>query len=68
MFSGLTASYYINTPPGGTIALILLLFLLAAIAAQRLITQVPIAGLSPEQEPSAAQMAEIVEFANANDV
>ncbi|MBY0008958.1 metal ABC transporter permease [Paenibacillus typhae] len=37
VFSGLTASYYINTPPGGTIALILLLFLLAAIAAQRLI-------------------------------
>ncbi|SDH73816.1 metal ABC transporter solute-binding protein, Zn/Mn family [Paenibacillus typhae] len=32
------------------------------------LTQVPIAGLSPEQEPSAAQMAEIVEFAKANDV
>jgi zinc transport system permease protein len=38
VFSGLTASYYINTPPGGTIALILLVFLLAAIAVQRLIT------------------------------
>ncbi|MNO18892.1 High-affinity zinc uptake system binding-protein ZnuA precursor [compost metagenome] len=32
------------------------------------LTQVPIAGLSPEQEPSAAQMAEIVEFAKAHDV
>jgi zinc transport system substrate-binding protein len=32
------------------------------------ITQVPIAGLSPEQEPSAAQMVEIVEFAKAHDV
>lgn len=32
------------------------------------LTQVPIAGLSPEQEPSAAQMAEIVEFAKANNV
>lgn len=37
VFSGLTASYYINTPPGGTIALILLLFLLLAIAVQKLI-------------------------------
>nr|WP_042196775.1 metal ABC transporter substrate-binding protein [Paenibacillus camerounensis] len=32
------------------------------------LTQVPIAGLSPEQEPSAAQMAGIIEFAKANDV
>jgi zinc transport system substrate-binding protein len=32
------------------------------------LTQVPIAGLSPEQEPSAAQMAGIVEFAKAHDV
>ncbi|WP_054939989.1 metal ABC transporter substrate-binding protein [Paenibacillus ihuae] len=32
------------------------------------LSQVPIAGLSPEQEPSAAQMAEIVEFAKAHDV
>lgn len=37
VFSGLTASYYINTPPGGTIALILLGFLLTAIALQRLV-------------------------------
>lgn len=36
VFSGLTASYYINTPPGGTIALILLLFLLTAISLQKL--------------------------------
>ncbi|WNS46921.1 metal ABC transporter permease [Paenibacillus sp. MMS20-IR301] len=40
VFSGLTASYYINTPPGGTIALILLLFLLAAIAVQRITTAI----------------------------
>jgi len=32
------------------------------------LTQVPIAGLSPEQEPSAARMAEIVEFAKAHNV
>lgn len=38
VFSGLSASYYINTPPGGTIALILLIFLLIAIAGQKLIT------------------------------
>lgn len=36
IFSGLTASYYINTPPGGTIALTLLIFLLVGIAYQRL--------------------------------
>ncbi|MNZ43101.1 High-affinity zinc uptake system membrane protein ZnuB [compost metagenome] len=35
IFSGLTASYYANTPPGGTIALILLVFLLVGIAVQR---------------------------------
>ncbi len=32
------------------------------------LTQVPIAGLSPDQEPSAQEMAEVVEFAKANDV
>ncbi|WP_379153850.1 metal ABC transporter substrate-binding protein [Paenibacillus sp. sgz5001063] len=32
------------------------------------LTQIPIAGLSPEQEPSASQMAGIVEFAKAHDV
>lgn len=37
VFSGLTASYYINTPPGGTIALILLCFLLVAIFIQKLL-------------------------------
>ncbi|OKP89057.1 metal ABC transporter permease [Paenibacillus sp. P32E] len=37
VFSGLTASYYINTPPGGTIALILLSFLLGAISIQKLL-------------------------------
>ncbi|QSF47703.1 metal ABC transporter permease [Paenibacillus tianjinensis] len=37
VFSGLTASYYINTPPGGTIALFLLLFLLTAIGIQKLL-------------------------------
>ncbi|WP_340022599.1 metal ABC transporter substrate-binding protein [Paenibacillus sp. FSL K6-1096] len=38
------------------------------LARQYGLTQVPIAGLSPEQEPSAAQMADIVEFAKANKV
>ncbi|WNS46920.1 metal ABC transporter substrate-binding protein [Paenibacillus sp. MMS20-IR301] len=38
------------------------------LARQYGLTQVPIAGLSPEQEPSAAQMADIVEFAKANNV
>ncbi|QUL56933.1 zinc ABC transporter substrate-binding protein [Paenibacillus tritici] len=38
------------------------------LAQQYGLTQVPIAGLSPEQEPTAAQMAEIVDFAKANDV
>jgi zinc transport system substrate-binding protein len=32
------------------------------------LTQVPIAGLSPEQEPSAADMAHIVDFAKKNNV
>lgn len=38
------------------------------LAKQYGLTQVPIAGLSPEQEPSAAQMAEIIEFAKAHNV
>ncbi|WP_184185377.1 metal ABC transporter permease [Paenibacillus sp. JGP012] len=38
IFSGLTASYQLNTPPGGTIALILLFFLLTGISAQKLIS------------------------------
>ncbi|GIO91018.1 metal ABC transporter solute-binding protein, Zn/Mn family [Paenibacillus lactis] len=32
------------------------------------LTQVPIAGLSPDQEPSASQMAKIIEFAKENNV
>jgi len=32
------------------------------------LTQVPISGLSPEQEPSPAEMAEVVEFAKEHDV
>ncbi|ANY75239.1 ABC transporter substrate-binding protein [Paenibacillus ihbetae] len=32
------------------------------------LTQVPIAGLSPDQEPSASQMAKIIEFAKDNNV
>lgn len=38
------------------------------LAKQYGLTQVPIAGLSPDQEPSAAQMAEIVEFAKEHNV
>lgn len=37
VYGGLAASYYINTPPGGTIALILLVFLLIVMAVQRLV-------------------------------
>ena len=37
VFSGLTASYYLNTPPGGTIALILLTFLIIVIVVQKLL-------------------------------
>ncbi|MEK3735036.1 MULTISPECIES: metal ABC transporter substrate-binding protein [Paenibacillus] len=32
------------------------------------LTQVPIAGLSPDQEPSAAQMASVIEFAKEHEV
>ncbi|MBW4837941.1 MAG: metal ABC transporter permease [Paenibacillaceae bacterium] len=35
IFSGLTASYYLDMPPGGTIALILLLLLLIGISVQK---------------------------------
>ncbi|MCM3699641.1 metal ABC transporter solute-binding protein, Zn/Mn family [Paenibacillus macerans] len=38
------------------------------LAKQYGLTQVPIAGLSPEQEPSASQMAEIVQFAKEHNV
>lgn len=37
VFSGLSLSYYINTPPGGTIALILLVFLLTTLLLQKLL-------------------------------
>ncbi|MCJ8010974.1 metal ABC transporter permease [Paenibacillus sp. KQZ6P-2] len=37
MFSGLAASYYTNTPPGGTIALILVMILLCGIGVQRVL-------------------------------
>ncbi|WP_068619543.1 metal ABC transporter permease [Paenibacillus tuaregi] len=36
IFSGLTASYYIDTPPGGTISLVLLIFLMVGILAKKL--------------------------------
>jgi zinc transport system substrate-binding protein len=38
------------------------------LAKQYGLTQVPIAGLSPEQEPSAANMSKIVEFAKEHEV
>ncbi|MCK9859644.1 metal ABC transporter substrate-binding protein [Paenibacillus sp. ATY16] len=38
------------------------------LAKQYGLTQVPIAGLSPEQEPSAEEMANVVEFAKQNNV
>ncbi|BBH20569.1 high-affinity zinc uptake system membrane protein ZnuB [Paenibacillus baekrokdamisoli] len=37
VFSGLTTSYELSTPPGGTIALILLVFLIAGISIKKLI-------------------------------
>lgn len=37
IFSGLTTSYYINTPPGGTISLILLGFFLICLGGQKLL-------------------------------
>ncbi len=37
VFSGLSMSYYIDTPPGGTIALILLTFLLITLLLQKLL-------------------------------
>ncbi len=36
VFSGLTASYELSTPPGGTIAIVLLVLLVAGIAAKKL--------------------------------
>ncbi|MBP1966586.1 metal ABC transporter substrate-binding protein [Paenibacillus aceris] len=38
------------------------------LAKQYGLTQVPIAGLSPEEEPSPAQMADIIQFAKENQV
>ncbi|GLX70961.1 metal ABC transporter permease [Paenibacillus glycanilyticus] len=40
VFSGLTASYRLNTPPGGTIALILLVFLVSGVLLQKAILRV----------------------------
>ncbi|WP_028589197.1 metal ABC transporter permease [Paenibacillus massiliensis] len=40
VFTGLTASYEFSTPPGGTIAFVLLLFLIAGISLKKLIRMV----------------------------
>ncbi len=37
MFGGLTTSYYVNTPPGATVALLLLAFLLIGLGIQRIL-------------------------------
>jgi zinc transport system permease protein len=39
VFSGLTASYELSTPPGGTIAIVLLVLLVAGIAVKKLMLQ-----------------------------
>jgi zinc transport system permease protein len=39
VFSGLTAAYELSTPPGGTIALVLLVLLVAGIAVKKLMVQ-----------------------------
>ncbi|MDO7905695.1 metal ABC transporter permease [Paenibacillus sp. JX-17] len=52
MFGGLTTSYYIDTPPGGTIALILLAFLLIGIAVQKLVNRLRRKNNIPLREPS----------------
>ncbi|NHN30287.1 metal ABC transporter permease [Paenibacillus agricola] len=44
VFSGLTASYEFSTPPGGTIALVLLAFLIIGIAIQKLVLKLRKAG------------------------
>lgn len=40
MFGGLTTSYYVNTPPGATVALLLLAFLLIGMGIQRIIQRI----------------------------
>ena len=42
VFSGLTASYQLSTPPGGTIALILLVFLISGISIKKLLLKLGI--------------------------
>ncbi|GGJ08241.1 metal ABC transporter permease [Paenibacillus hunanensis] len=39
MFGGLTTSYYVNTPPGATVALLLLAFLLIGLGIQRILNR-----------------------------
>lgn len=40
MFGGLTTSYYVNTPPGATVALLLLAFLLIGMGIQRIVYRI----------------------------
>ena len=60
VFSGLTASYAFSTPPGGTIAFVLLVTLVAGIGVRKLVLEIKKKTRSKEQEvemPIRGQMA-----------
>ncbi|QYR19581.1 metal ABC transporter permease [Paenibacillus sp. sptzw28] len=62
VFSGLTASYQLSTPPGGTIALVLLLFLVSGITIKKAVLKLGIRSRKSDRETEISAYSRIPRF------
>jgi zinc transport system permease protein len=62
VFSGLTASYQLSTPPGGTIALVLLLFLVSGITIKKAVLKLGIRSRKSARETEISAYTRIPRF------